>query len=89
MEKLSADLHYSKFDAGQQAASLACEDCVGWDYGFCRRHAPPAVTISKAAEYEARWPLTDASEWCGEHRRRTSAVAEPGVANTESPSLRC
>ncbi|MBF0093939.1 MAG: hypothetical protein HQL34_05270 [Alphaproteobacteria bacterium] len=38
------------------------------DYGFCRRHAPVAVTIAKAAEFEARWPMTYESEWCGEHR---------------------
>ena len=92
MEKLlDAALQYSKFDAGREEASLTCAVCFYWeflegglggDYGFCRRHAPPAVTISKAAEYEARWPLTDASEWCGEHRQRTPVVAEPRATNT-------
>ena len=49
-------------------------------YGFCRRHAPRAVTISKAAEFEARWPITHESEWCGAHRHpcdKLSAAADP------------
>ena len=40
---------------------------TGWS-GFCRRHAPPAVTISAPGEFEARWPVTHESEWCGEWR---------------------
>ena len=77
MEKLSrADLRFSKFDTARLDAGLTCADCVYWEafveglggsYGFCRRHAPAAVTIAKAVECEARWPLTEESEWCGEH----------------------
>ena len=72
--------------------NVACEQCIYWerldasavaeDYGFCRRYAPPAVTISKAAEFEARWPLTHESEWCGEHHQRMPTVAEHGATNT-------
>ena len=66
-----------------------CDRCRYWEhhiddqlgaYGFCRRHAPRAVTISKAAEFEARWPITHESEWCGEHRHpcnKLSAAADP------------
>lgn len=54
-----------------------CEGCRFWErhekhangyYGFCRRHAPPAVTIATAGEFEARWPMTHESEWCGDWR---------------------
>ena len=63
--------------SGGEQPPPACEQCIYWEafveglggnYGFCRRHAPPAVTIAKAAEHEARWPLTEESEWCGEYR---------------------
>ena len=80
---LSGDLRYSKFDTAREDAGLTCADCVYWEafveglggnYGFCRRHAPPAVTVAKAAEYEARWPLTEESEWCGEYRPHSPEV---------------
>ena len=89
MEKLlSGDLRYSKFAGGENQASPACERCIYWeafveglvDYGFCRRHAPPAVTIAKAAQYEARWPLTEESEWCGEYHPHSPQ----GESNTVS-----
>jgi len=74
---LSSDLRFSKFTAADWSTP-ACEQCIYWEpndsglapfeYGFCRRYAPPAVTIAKPAEYEARWPTTEASEWCGEYR---------------------
>ena len=81
MEKLlSGDLRYSKFAGGEDQASPACERCVYWvyydsgythtDYGVCHRHAPPAVTVLKGEEFQAQWPTTAASEWCGEHRQR-------------------
>ena len=47
--------------------------------GECRRHPPGATVLrydtdaesgeigSLAAEYNTHWPMTDASEWCGEH----------------------
>ena len=68
---------------GGEQPPPACEQCIYWEafveglggnYGFCRRHAPPAVTIAKAAEYEARWPLTEESEWCGEYRPHSPQV---------------
>ena len=56
-----------------------CARCVYWNhiedmphtggFGFCRRHAPLAVTVAKPDEFEARWPVTCESDWCGEHHR--------------------
>jgi hypothetical protein len=70
-----------------------CERCRFWerhvdeklgDYGFCRRHAPRAVAISKAAEFEARWPITHEGEWCGEHQYLcgSASVAADPVENS-------
>ena len=85
MEKLSErDSLISKFDPRTEPDIPACVDCYYWEirdgvpgdgYGFCRRHAPLAATVAKAAEYMARWPLTDSSEWCGEHRLRVRKSA--------------
>jgi hypothetical protein len=44
-----------------------------------RHPPPPAVTTLKAAESDAKWPLTRASEWCGEHHQRKP---EPSATNT-------
>ena len=73
------------------ADNVACDQCIYWERldegvaadGYCRRYAPPpAVTTLKVAEFDAKWPFTRASEWCGEHRQRPRAVAETGATNT-------
>jgi hypothetical protein len=52
-----------------------CDRCRFWEHyeetplshlGFCRRYAPRSVAVCEAAEYEARFALTDGDEWCGE-----------------------
>ena len=65
----------------------ACDRCRFWEH-HSSSSAPmgsaggmrPAPTISKAAEFEARWPITHESEWCGERRHpcdKLSAAADP------------
>lgn len=90
MEKLlEPDLQFSKFDPDPEPDTPTCDDCCFWEirdgvpgdgYGFCRRHAPAAATVAKAAEYMARWPLTDSSEWCGEYRPRIDAAAKQSAS---------
>jgi hypothetical protein len=90
MEKLSEpDLHFSKFDLAPEPIVPACERCRFWElrdggpgdgYGFCRRQSPTVATVSKAAEYMARFPLTDSSEWCGEYRPRICAAAKQSAS---------
>ena len=69
---------------GEDDAPSTCELCRYWEafdedlkhfqYGSCRRHAPPAMRIAKPGEYEARWATTEASEWCGEYRPHSPQV---------------
>ena len=51
----------------------ACEACAYWDSadnktGECRRHAPVTVAfnVDAATKYEAKFPETKASDWCGD-----------------------
>lgn len=39
-----------------------CGGCRYWQHGQCRRHAP----TPDADWAEAVWPLTEATDWCGE-----------------------
>jgi hypothetical protein len=90
MEKLSEpDLHFSKFDPDPMLSVPACERCRFWElrdggpgggYGFCRRQSPTVATVATAAEYMARFPLTDSSEWCGEYRPRIDAAARQSTS---------
>ena len=54
-----------------------CSTCPHWDdrqnddgCGICRKHAPKAALHRNEDDPDAEfpvWPLTLASEWCGEH----------------------
>ncbi|NJM37945.1 MAG: hypothetical protein HC845_08885 [Akkermansiaceae bacterium] len=52
----------------------ACSACQHWsneassEKGECRRHAPQAFvfTIDSKTKFESRFPVTNASDWCGE-----------------------
>lgn len=49
------------------------------DEGWCRRHAPHVAAPkegSHSAEYEARWPVTWANDWCGEYMRAPRTAKE-------------
>ena len=64
----------------------ACQTCRNWqsdtgEMGECRRYAPrpsvecalPTVAVPEGEEDtsgEAVWPVTFASDWCGEYRER-------------------
>lgn len=50
-----------------------CASCRWWqqtadDQGECRKNAPPPLLNSPSLknEWRAAWPLTMASDWCGQ-----------------------
>ncbi len=50
-----------------------CNKCSYWnstesDKGECRRNAPQAISfkVDDNVKYTAKFPLTNASDWCGE-----------------------
>ncbi len=55
-------------------SSNPCANCLYWDpiadsaYGRCRVNAPTVVNTLQAApdQGSAHWPLTAATDWCGE-----------------------
>lgn len=57
-----------------------CATCDHWNAadsvlrGECRRHAPPCVPTALASY--ARWPLSQSTDWCGEHQPRVELVEE-------------
>lgn len=61
-----------------ETVHMACENCRWWEgwerdgeqTGKCRRHAPrPYSTADRmtAGSLDAGWPVTDATDFCGEH----------------------
>lgn len=57
---------------------MKCADCQFWQiardddgqdtsYGLCHR-MPPIVLIEGRFDGHARWPSTDAVDWCGEFK---------------------
>ncbi len=52
-----------------------CESCTYWQQkadasaGECRRHAPQTIafTVDESVKFESRFPLTKASDWCGDY----------------------
>jgi hypothetical protein len=55
-------------------ATAVCSACKHWSnessasQGECRRHAPQTLvfTIDAETKFESRFPITQASDWCGE-----------------------
>jgi hypothetical protein len=55
-------------------ATAVCSACKHWsnqssaDKGECRRYAPQTLvfTIDNETKFESRFPVTKASDWCGE-----------------------
>lgn len=55
-------------------ATAVCAACKHWSHeanaeqGECRRHAPQTLvfTIDAETKFESRFPVTNASDWCGE-----------------------
>lgn len=60
-------------------ATTPCSSCAYWDafpadgYGKCRCHAPVVLPGSSTA----RWPVTAATDWCGEWEATPAAKADP------------
>lgn len=50
-------------DTGYDIDGLAIE-------GLCRRRAPATELTHFSSPPKARWPLTDATDWCGEGKER-------------------
>lgn len=53
----------------------ACENCAYWRgnqkrRGDCRRRAPTNSYRDFGDDLIAEWPMTTASQWCGEHEPR-------------------
>lgn len=65
-------------------SAVACKDCLWWEpcderEGQCRRHAPapvPNTWLDPDQGYEAEWPVTLATDWCGEWE--SSALEDGG-----------
>lgn len=61
-------------DIAYRTHARVCATCDHWHAhdsvlrGECRRHAPPCAPTALAAY--ARWPLTQSTDRCGEHRPR-------------------
>ena len=54
-------------------ATAVCSSCKHWNSqsdnkGECRRYAPQALAfvVDSETKFESRFPVTAASEWCGE-----------------------
>lgn len=55
-------------------ATAVCSACKHWSHearatqGECRRHAPQTLvfTIDDKTKFESRFPVTQATDWCGE-----------------------
>jgi hypothetical protein len=55
-------------------ATAVCSACKHWSHeasaqqGECRRHAPQTLvfTLDDKTQFESRFPLTNAIDWCGE-----------------------
>jgi hypothetical protein len=69
-------------------ASSPCSTCLHWDpfpqgaYGRCRINAPTVVTTIQSApdQSSAHWPLTAATDWCGQWSVAASMRAAYHVA---------
>ena len=58
------------------AAAAKCASCTYWEAkagtsGECRRHAPQTIafTVDTDVKFESRFPLTKASDWCGDYSK--------------------
>jgi hypothetical protein len=55
-------------------ATAVCSACKHWsnqanaEIGECRRYAPQTLvfTVDDQTKFESRFPVTKASDWCGE-----------------------
>lgn len=60
----------------------ACARCVNWvkgeeSMGQCRRHAPRPRDRDWRGDRPWLWPLTRATDWCGEFEQRTRVPSGP------------
>lgn len=63
-----------------------CTNCAFWNQwtehkGYCRRHAPRPYYVTIIGEgtvedEEVGWPITDATDWCGEFKPRAASDAD-------------
>lgn len=61
----------------QHSAGAVCSTCKHWNKtedagkGECRRHAPQSLvfTIDRKTRFESRFPVTAASDWCGDFEK--------------------
>lgn len=68
-----------------------CYSCPYWTggagvIGRCRRNPPSAAVGARAL-----WPMTDPTEWCGEHparQNKPASEAQPGPAIRPAPAKR-
>ena len=62
----------------QTVATKACASCAHYNavspaQGECRRHAPQTVAfrVDESTKFEARFPTSKPSDWCGEFFARS------------------
>ena len=64
---------------------FCCATCCHWEpigpkrkdtTGLCRRNAPSAGSTTEGVRY-ALWPVTAATDWCGEHQVLAKTAKAP------------
>ena len=73
-----------------------CKTCGFWkrqeievgDYAYCQKYAPQPIVVpqwnsSPAELYEAKWPLTQNTGWCGDYEKKKL----PSVYENRAPEL--
>lgn len=59
-----------------KAGEKLCNECANWndlgdERGECRAHAPQTVAfqVDENTNFETRFPVTKATDWCGDYRQ--------------------